>query len=155
MNFESKSERQIIEESLLEKGDYDATVLTAENDTSKAGNEMIVLQLQVFGQNGRTVPLKDWLLPSMPMKLIRFCQSAGLMDLYNKGQLQAGDCIGRDVCVAVKVEEDKSGQYPPQNKVAGYKVKAENGGQNAPAPSRSAESPVSDEPKFEPADIPF
>lgn len=147
MNFESKSERQIVEESLFEKGEYDATVIKAEDKVSKKGNDMIALGLKVYHDDGRTTLVNDWLLPSMPMKLLKFCQSAGLQDRYDKGDLRAADCMDRDVRVILKVQEDESGQFPPQNSVANYKPRGDEAPQEKP--------PISETAVFDPADVPF
>ena len=102
----------------LPKGEYDAVVSTAVETTSKAGNDMIAIELTVYGQGGRTVNVKDWLLSNGQRKLQGFCKSAGLWDIYQAGELTAAGCLNRNVTVSLKIED---GDYGPQNKVAYYK----------------------------------
>jgi hypothetical protein len=105
---------------LLTPGEYDAEVYEAQEKTSKAGNEMIELKFKVYHPGG-TVLLRDWLLDSVPDKLKRFCEAAGLIDLYDAGELTADGCEGVSVRVNVKMKSDP--QYGEQNAIGGYVVK--------------------------------
>lgn len=102
---------------LLLPGDYDAEVWKSEEKKSQKGNDMIELGLRVF-HDGGNVLLNDWLLDSVPAKLKHFCDSAGLTDLYESGELTAESCKGANVRVKVKVR--KSDEYGDQNTVADY-----------------------------------
>lgn len=118
MRFVPKSEEEL--NPLLTPGDYDAEVAKAENAVSKKGNEMIKISLRVFDRGGGTIILTDYLLESMAKKLKHFCDSAGLMDLYERGELDAEACQGASVVVRLKVKHDETGTYPPQNAVDDY-----------------------------------
>ena len=119
MRFQPKSEEEAA--GCLPKGEYDAVVASAVEAVSKSsGNDMIALELTVYGQGGRTVTVKDWLLSTDTgqRKLQGFCKSAGLWDIYQAGELTAAGCLNRNVTVSLKIED---GDYGPQNKVAYYK----------------------------------
>jgi hypothetical protein len=64
------------------------------------------------------------------------------MDKYSAGTLVGADCVGRDGIAAIRIKEDKKGEYPDSNKVAAYKA-------------ATADSPKPPADKFEEADIPF
>lgn len=105
---------------LLMPGEYDAEVYQAEEKTSQKGNEMIELRLKVYHDVG-TIILRDWLLDSNTIsasKLKRFCESAGLLDLYAAGELVAESCVGAAVRVRLTIKADP--QYGEQNAIGGY-----------------------------------
>ena len=134
MRFTPKSEEEL--RTLLPAGDYQFEVRRAENKTSKKGNDMIELMLLVYGDAGETVPVNDWLVPGTQMgdrKLRHFCHSAGLEELYDNGDLNYQDCIGRSGTVKLRVKKDASGQYPDKNEVADYVVP-----KSEPAPEPAA-----------------
>lgn len=107
---------------LLMPGEYDAEVYQAEEKTSSKGNEMIELRLKVYHDGSpQPILLRDWLLDSVPAKLKRFCEAAGLMDLYEAQELTADSCVGASVRVNIKIKSDP--QYGEQNSIGGYMVK--------------------------------
>lgn len=107
---------------VLPPGDYDAEVVKAEQKESKKGNDMIAIKLRVF-HDGGTIIVDDWLLDNVPAKLKRFCESAGLIDEYEAGELTAESCHERSVRVKLKIDRDETGQYGDKNAVAGYVAK--------------------------------
>jgi hypothetical protein len=106
---------------LLMPGEYDAEVYQAEEKVSQKGNEMIEIRLKVYHDGGTPILLRDWLLDSVPEKLKRFCEAAGLIDLYEAGELTAEGCCGASVRVKLKIKNDP--QYGDQNSIGGYVVK--------------------------------
>lgn len=120
MKFTPKTEREIAEEGLLPEGEYDFEVIAAEEAISKAGNEMIVLRLRVFDQDGDQRTIRDWLMSDNHRKLRGACETMGLLDRYDAGSLDAADFIGRVGRVKLVIRKDKTGQYPDQNGVAFY-----------------------------------
>lgn len=109
MKFTPKSEAQLIEENLIPEGTYDYEVIQAEERQSKAGNDMIQLTLKIFDQNGKERRVYDYLLEAMQFKLIHFCESAGLTDIYETGQLTSAHCEGRSGKAIVKIEPARNG----------------------------------------------
>jgi hypothetical protein len=134
MQFQSKTEQQIQEENLIPVGDYDFTVQKAEEKKSKAGNDMIVIDMDIYvGDKAR--PFKDYLMESMAYKLRHFCYAVGLGAKYDAGTLTAQDCIGKSG--KVKMAQKQNGDYGLQNNVKDYIVgEAKSEPAHTPAPSR-------------------
>ncbi len=122
MNFTPKSDKEISEENLLPKGDYDYEVLEAIDSKSKSGNEMITLKLRFFHGESGTRVFKDYLLEQMAGKLKHFCVSHGMQEHYDKGSLKAEHCMGLAGRATVGIKKDKTGQYPDANTVFDYVV---------------------------------
>jgi hypothetical protein len=120
MQFSPKTESQIREESLIPEGEYDFTVVKAEDKLSKAGNEMIQLDMDIF-VGGTERPMKDWLMEKMAFKLLHFCAATGLTAKYEAGTLAAQDCIGKSGKLNIVIKEGQ-GQYGKQNGVKDYVV---------------------------------
>lgn len=122
MKFNPKTDKEIAEENLLPKDEYDYEVVEAKESRSKGGNDMITLKLHVFHGEGHRV-LTDYLLGAMAGKLKHFCDQHGLEREYTNGTLTAEDCEGRQGKVLLGIEKDRSGNYPDKNKVLDYPVK--------------------------------
>jgi hypothetical protein len=108
------------EMDMLPPATYDAVVGRAEEKVSQAGNEMIELVLRVYGPDGATVPVYDYLISSesSAWKIRHFCGSAGLD--YESGELTAEQCLERNVRVILAITQDKKKQYPDKNTVKDY-----------------------------------
>jgi hypothetical protein len=108
------------EVDMFPPGTYEAVVGRAEEKTSQAGNEMIELVLRVYGPDGATIPVYDYLISadSSAWKIRHFCKSAGLD--YEKGDLSTGECDGQNVRVILAITKDKNGKYPDKNTVKDY-----------------------------------
>lgn len=120
MNFTPKTAAQIAEENLFQEGEYDFEILHAENKTSKAGNEMIQIELKVYAPSGRTQFVRDYLMEKMMGKLLNFCECVGLSDKYEQGTLEPHDCEGKTGRLKLIIKKDKDKVYPDQNSVADY-----------------------------------
>lgn len=107
--------------NLLPEGEYDAEVGTAEDTTSQAGNEMIVVDLTVFGGDGSKHYVKDYLMEKMAYKLRHASEACGVLDKYEADNLMADDLIGKSCKVKLKID-DKSKDFPPKNVVVDYIV---------------------------------
>lgn len=125
MRFTPKSDEQLDQESSargpFKPGEYDFEVKTAVDDTSKAGNEMISLEIKVYNDLGEVRTVKDWLVssPGMMYKIKHFTDSVGLHNEYEAGTFDAYDCLNRTGKVKLKVEKGV-GTYPDKNTVADY-----------------------------------
>lgn len=118
MKFQPKSEDEIQRELLLPAGSYDFQVADAEEKTSKSGNPMIAVKLQVFDGDGGHRFVMDYLMEKMAFKFRHFCDSTASLDLYNSGSLTAKDCVGR--CGKVKLAVEEQEGYNPKNTVKDY-----------------------------------
>lgn len=126
MRFEPKTRQQIedeekkrLEESLLPKGTYDFEVFRAEDKVSSKGNDMIALGLRIFAPDGSTPFVNDWILEAFAHKLRHFCETTGLIALYDAGGLCAADCLRASGKVQLDIEKAK-GNYGPKNVVKDY-----------------------------------
>jgi hypothetical protein len=121
MQFIPKSEEEL--NDLFQPGSYIAEVFKAEEKTSKSGNEMIELQLKVYSKDlSESRLVFDYLvdIKSMAYKIKHFCDSCGITKIYESGKLSADNCAGKSCQVALTINEDKDGKYPPRNAVKDY-----------------------------------
>ncbi len=144
MKFEPKTREEL--SNLLPEGQYEGYVITAEEKTSKrSGNPMIVLQVEIYDTEGskKTITDRLILIPSMQWKLYDFCESAGLMDRYEAGELSQYDCTEKKVHCKV-IQKEAEGDYPTKNEIKTYFLPKS--GNPKPAPVKKAapkNSPVS------------
>ena len=122
MQFTPKTEKQIAEEGLYPEGQYNFEISSAENKVSKIGNDMIELKLRVFDDTGNYRIVNDYLLESMAHKLRHAAYVCGLGDKYDLGALDAFDFVGRTGTLSLKIQKDKTGNYPDKNVVKDYVV---------------------------------
>lgn len=128
--FEPLSDAQAkeLKFGLWPEGVYQFTVLEAYETTSKSGNQMIKVVLEFF--NGyKSRKITDYLLldPKSPMryKLRHFCDTLGLSDVYEKGEVDTEQFIDKSGNAQLGVQESKDPQYNDKNVVSDY-VKVEN-----------------------------
>ena len=97
-------------------------VISTDDKPSKTGNEMITLQLKVWDDKGREHILTDHLVFSdrALFKVKHFCESVGIAEQYNAGQLEAFHCQDKSGKAHIIIEKDASGQYPDKNKIKDY-----------------------------------
>jgi hypothetical protein len=122
--------------NLIPDGFYDAEVLTAEEQTSSKGNEMLKLTYRVWA-NGHTYQLFDYVVsPTGLWKLKGLAGALGLADLFAAGEIDPQTLVGKMFRAGVKTRADKSGKYPDSNVVTKYQPMAS----DSVAPSDSAKS---------------
>lgn len=119
MKFQSKTEEEIAKERLIPDGIYQFEVLDAKDAVSKAGNDMIALNLQIFMADTTARPLTDFLMEKVPHKLRHFCRETGLIGLYDTGSLSPEDCAGKTGYVKIGTQTRKD-TGEPQNTVKDY-----------------------------------
>ncbi len=121
MKFAPKSEKEIAESGLIpDKTVVPFEVTAADQMFSKSGNEMIVADLRLFTDDGKTRTIRVYLLEAMPALLFHFCTYSGLATQYGAGTLTADDCVGKTGYALIGIKIDKSGQYGPQNVVKDF-----------------------------------
>ena len=124
MKFAPRTPEELALAGLLPAGKYPFEVIKAEDTTSKSGNEMIALQLKVYGEGERVATVFEHLMASNEQRLNQFCVMTGLQQEYEAGELEAFDCEGRQGWVCIKVQPAKDG-YDPKNVVSYYCQKPE------------------------------
>lgn len=132
MKFAPRTPEELALAGLLPAGKYPFEVIKGEDKTSKSGNEMIALQLKVYGEGERVVTVFEYLMASNEQRLNQFCVMTGLQEKYESGELEAFDCEGRQGWVCIKIQPAKDG-YDPKNVVSYYCQKPEGTLAGAPA----------------------
>ena len=158
-DFQPKSEKEISEQKLFEPGEYDFDVMKADKTISEnSGNAMIKAQLLVY-VGARTYYLTCYLTGSEKMQYLlrHFCDTLGILDAYETGQLSAIAQAARGKSGKGKfvIQPSKDPNYPDKNAARDF-VKRE-AGDTEP---REAKARIVDETKmppaeFEDSDLPF
>jgi hypothetical protein len=157
MKFEPRSREEL--NNLLPKGEYKAMVQSAEEKQSSSGNPMIVLKLEIYDDEGNKRIITDRLIliESMMWKLYDFCESAGIMDRYDAGDVSAYNCMDKSVHCKV-VQKEAEGDFPAKNEIKSYFLpKSSTSHVPAAAPVKRAapkNSPVSSK-TGDDVDVPF
>ena len=128
MKVTPKSEKEIAELGLMKPGVYDFEVKNAEDQVSKANNDMIKLTLTVFDDEGQPHVVFDYLLDAMAAKLRHAAEVFGMLAKYETGALISDEMIGKNGKVKIGIK--KSEGYPDQNNVLDYVISS---APNAPA----------------------
>lgn len=119
MKFQPKSENEIVESNLWSDGVYDFSFTTAEDKTSKNGNDMIAVKLSVYNSEGDSITVFDYLMEKMLFKLNHAAYSVGLGEKYEDGDLNAVDFEGRSGKLFLSRQPAQDG-YPAKNVVKDY-----------------------------------
>lgn len=132
MKFQPKTDKELAEMNLWQPGNYSFEIIEqanlgqdfirTEDRISKSGNDMIQLVLIVHNDNGGFRIMRDYLMEAMPHKLKHASETCGLLDKYETGELSAHEFVGKSGTLELKIEKDKSGQYPDKNAVRDYIV---------------------------------
>lgn len=146
MRFEPKTREEL--SNLLQEGIYKGHVKTAIEKTSRSERQMFALEVEIYDSEGRAKNVKDYIVLSedMQWKLYDFCDSAGIMDRYNAGEVSAEDCLDRTVFCRV-TRKEAEGDFPAKNEIKGYLTadKAEKLAKKAEKPTRG-KAPVKRDP---------
>lgn len=106
--------------SLWPAGEYDYEVKEAIEGTSKAGNEMISMQVWLFDANGGRKMVFDYLLSDKAAWKVRhFAASCDMMGAYEAGELNAEDIVGRTGRCNVGTQPAQNG-YEARNTIKDY-----------------------------------
>lgn len=99
---------------LLQEGEVKWQVVFAADHVSKSThNESIKLNLKAIDSLGKVGFITTYLTSAWKIK--QFLESAGRLDLFDKGELLAADCnslTGRGLC---KIERDPTGEHDDKN----------------------------------------
>lgn len=119
-NFTPKTDEELALMSVLPDGDYEFSVKKAEDKVSKSGNPMIELYLEIYGADGGSRFVNDWLVSTdkMTWKIKRFCASVGILDQYDSGNIRPSSLINKNGRATISTE--KKDDYPPRNRIKDY-----------------------------------
>lgn len=124
-------------------GEYDFEVVSAEEQTSKAGNPMIKLRLKIFNAEGNERTQFDYLISTAnaAYKLKHFCESVGLD--YAAAAWDCDDCVGRSGRLKLNIQKGNDAYPDDRNGVADYIS-----GETAPVSTKSLKDELNDEIPF-------
>lgn len=121
MTFAPKTEQEILDARLWNKGEYEFTIKDASEETSRAGHSMIELTLRITdAKNGKSRVVTDYLLAERPQKLRHCCAALGMLAKYETGALSSDDFVGGSGKLTLGIEKDRKHLYPDKNVVLDY-----------------------------------
>lgn len=135
------------ESNCFDEGTYQFLVIECEARTSKKGNAMLAVVLEVRTDIGKR-KVRDWVMldGQMAWQLKKFCECIGLADKYASGKLDEDEMVGLFGVAEFYIEEDA--QYGDKNRVGKYLPS------DGP-PKREKKSPAENAEQIDEDDIPF
>ncbi len=120
MNFTPISKQEISEMNLLDEGTYNFIVESADERQSKFDDGTYInLVIKVWDKDNKERVIYDNLTVKGIGKIQSFCESTGLLDKYDAGNLVAGDCVTKSGVLKLGKMPAK-GEYPAKNTVRTY-----------------------------------
>lgn len=109
--IQAENEEFIASRKPLAPGIYDFQVTNAGYETSNNGHAQIVLQVKVWGHDGKEYSLRDWLVATknMAFKTKHFWESVGQPDKYN-GKAMVEDFENQSGKCEIINKKDKNGK---------------------------------------------
>ena len=92
----------------LKEGVASFVVMSAKEDRSKAGNDMLTLDLECIDADGTKGNVRTWLL--LPHIIKHFCESVGSPEQYFTGKLSASFCQGKTGLCKLKMGKERKGK---------------------------------------------
>ena len=121
MRFQPLSKEELDKQKgLLNPGDADFEIMSAEETKSKAGNPMLKLQFRVWDSNSKEGVVFDYLTPNAQWKIRNFLESIDKLRLYGQGEVNPMDLEYSSGKCVLYIHKDKSGQYGDTIKVKDY-----------------------------------
>lgn len=96
----------------FQEGEYEFCVMLCESKLSQSGNSMIVAHVDIFSMDGKSLSIKDYILPEHPQmgfKWRDFCVSIGLEKEYESGGIVLDALKGSHGKCIIKHEKEKNG----------------------------------------------
>ena len=127
-DFRPMTDEELDTFPVLEDGIYDFEVLKSERKTSKSGNPMAELKIQVWeNSTGKINSLFDYLVfsdvPYTRRKIKHFCSAVGLQEQYSNSSLPedlSGLCGKLELGTQDGQPKPTGGTYPRKNVVVDY-----------------------------------
>ncbi len=126
MKYSRMSEDQDRNRNALPKGDYPFIIKAVEDKPTKSGRyNMLVLDLEIHLDNGRTKKQKDWVvydMEEMAWKLRHLAATTGLLAEYESEVLAPEDLLEKHGVVRLTTQEftDSDGEITTSNAVKDY-----------------------------------
>ncbi len=83
---------------------------------------MIELRVKVFGSDGHTRIIPDYLLEQRGEKLRHAAEACGLLEKYQSGSISGSDFQHKRGKLKLGIEKDKTHTWPDKNVVSDYVV---------------------------------
>ncbi len=116
MQFTPKTDKELNNIALFQRGNYDFVVMDAQELLDKNGI------LRIHDDSGRERNVQDYLsdYSSFHYKIKHFCECTGIEHKYLAGTLEVDDCINKKGKLKLSIKIDKTGQYNDKNVVQDY-----------------------------------
>lgn len=119
MRFDPSSEEEIIANSIWRSGIYEFEIKDAQEKSSRAGNPMIELSIEIQRRDGAKRMVRDWLLAQRPAKLLHACIACGLEEKYDDGVVSDDDFVGKRGKLKLGIQRE-TGEWSRKNVVTDY-----------------------------------
>ena len=137
MKFQPKTESELASENLAPEGQYGYEVASATEEIGKtSGKPYIKLGLKIYGDDGRENRMFCNLSTGYERLLRNFCDSAGILAEYGRGELHPDMLIGLGGGCQVIIKTQPG--FSPKNEVKDF-VKRKD---NVAKPASVAKSPT-------------
>lgn len=121
MRITPRTEQDVAPKPIIKKGIYKFRIEAAADKVSAAGNDMIVLTVQVQNEAGKAIAqITDYLTEKNAAKLRHAAAACCAIARYDTGELSAADFIGKRGNCRVIVTKDHSGKFGDKNEIADY-----------------------------------
>lgn len=111
MNYKTRSEKELAEANLLPKGEYPFEIIDAREQQSKAGNDMLVLEIDLIStETGARRRVTDYIVPGSiwaDKKLHDLMWSIGLGEKYAAGSIAADELLNKSGVAGVGIDKGK------------------------------------------------
>jgi len=111
MQFKTFSKEEIENDDRLGPGTYEYKVIEALETTSKAGNEMLKIFISLYGSDGSTVTIHDYLVSTVRWKLKQFAKSCGMLEKLEGGELSEMDILNKKGMCEIGLEKTEKGEF--------------------------------------------
>lgn len=107
-------------------GDYPGRTIEVVERHSKRNTPMMEMSIEVYGPNGDTRIIKDYLTdaPFLASKFRNLCAVCGVLQQYEDGEVNPQDLAGHDIRVKLSIEAKRP--FPARNVVVDYLPAANN-----------------------------
>lgn len=95
------------------EGEYEFVADICEQKMSQGGNNMIIAHITIYSPNGKSLSLKDYMLPEheqMRYRWRQFCESVGLTSQYESGEINLDSIRGMHGRCMIKHEKEQNGE---------------------------------------------
>lgn len=111
MNYATRTEKELAEANLLPKGEYPFEIVEAQETKSKAGNDMLVLEVDLISpETGARRRVTDYIVPGTiwaDKKLHDLMWSIGLGQRYASGSISPDELLGKSGICGVGIDKGK------------------------------------------------